>query len=140
MKVVINACYGGFSISSRAIYELAKLNGKTAYFFKGGLNEPYKEVPLKEAESMWITAFSTNDLSIINNKNKIESFWDEYYLTSRPDDRTDAKLIEVIEKLGDNANGECSKLKVIEIPDGIEYEIDEYDGFEHIAEKHRIWN
>jgi hypothetical protein len=28
---------------------------------------------------------------------------------------------------------------VVEIPDGTDYEISEYDGNEHIAEKHRTW-
>jgi hypothetical protein len=31
-------------------------------------------------------------------------------------------------------------IKVITIPDGIEWEIKEYDGLEHIAEKHRTWD
>lgn len=55
------------------------------------------------------------------------------------DDRTDPVLIKVIEELGEKADGCFAKLKIIDIPDDIEYEICEYDGYEHIAEKHRTW-
>jgi hypothetical protein len=54
-------------------------------------------------------------------------------------ERTDPKLIEVVEKLGEEANGEFAFLKVIEIPDDIEWFIDDYDGVETIREKHRSW-
>ena len=54
-------------------------------------------------------------------------------------DRTNPKLIEVVEKLGKKANGQCANLEVVEIPDGIDWEIDEYDGYEHVEEKHRRW-
>ncbi|MCG7407754.1 hypothetical protein MH117_09990 [Paenibacillus sp. ACRRX] len=53
--------------------------------------------------------------------------------------RTDPDLIEAIELLGDAANSIVAKLKVVEVPDGVEIEVQEYDGFEHIAEVHRIW-
>ena len=54
-------------------------------------------------------------------------------------DRANQKLIEAIEKLGRAASGECSKLEVVEIPDGIEWQIDSHDGFERVVEKHRWW-
>jgi len=54
-------------------------------------------------------------------------------------DRDDPYLIQVVEEMGDTANGGLSALKVVEIPDDVEWEIEEYDGAEHIAEKHRTW-
>ena len=48
-------------------------------------------------------------------------------------------LIKVIEQLGNKANDHCSKLKIVEIPDNVQWEINEYDGLEHVAEKHRTW-
>jgi hypothetical protein len=53
--------------------------------------------------------------------------------------RDDPVLIEVIEELGDAANGDCAELAIVEIPDDVEWEISEYDGREHVAEKHRTW-
>jgi len=49
-------------------------------------------------------------------------------------------LVRVIEELGDDANGRFSELKLVNIPDEVEWQIEEYDGLEWVAEKHRIWN
>mgnify|MGYP003637824389 FL=1 len=53
--------------------------------------------------------------------------------------RTDATLISVVNKLGDAASGRSASLRIIEIPDGVEFDIKEYDGWEHVAERHRTW-
>ena len=49
-------------------------------------------------------------------------------------------LVEIVEQLGEGANGRYAKLKVVEIPDDVEWQIEEHDGKEWIAEKHRTWN
>jgi hypothetical protein len=41
--------------------------------------------------------------------------------------------------MGDEANGRFSELKVVDIPDDVEWQIDEYDDLEWVAEKHRTW-
>ena len=56
-----------------------------------------------------------------------------YYKT-----RTNEDLIRMIEE-GRDISGRFAELKVVEIPDDVEYIIEEYDGIEWIAEKHRIW-
>jgi hypothetical protein len=53
--------------------------------------------------------------------------------------RNDPRLVEVVERLGKAANGACSELRVVEIPDGVEYNLSDYDGVETIHEKHRMW-
>lgn len=66
--------------------------------------------------------------------------WDGYGFKYNDDkSRTDEKLIECIETLGDKANGQYSQLEVVEIPDDVDWEIDDYDGIETIHEKHRSW-
>jgi hypothetical protein len=64
--------------------------------------------------------------------------WDEFGFEFI-DDRTNEKLIKCVEELGEKANGKFAKLKIVEIPDDTEFEIEEYDGREWIAEKHRTW-
>ena len=53
--------------------------------------------------------------------------------------RDDPMLIRVIEELGQRANGQFANLKIVEIPDEVEWQIEEYDGSEWVAEKHRTW-
>ena len=54
--------------------------------------------------------------------------------------RTDERLIKAIEKVGlKKASGSFAELKIVEIPDDVEYYIDDYDGIESIHEVHRIW-
>lgn len=146
MKIVKNACYGGYSLSPLAVKRLAELKGKECYFFTGGIGSDYKPIALKDLEhSLFWLAFSIpnpNEVLTKESRDNIRKFnkaYEKISLDSRPEDRTDKDLIKVIEELGDKANGACAKLKIVEIPDGIEYEIDEYDGIETIREKHRTW-
>lgn len=64
--------------------------------------------------------------------------WDGYGFKYE-DKRTDSKLVECVEALGHKASGLHAKLKVIEIPDDVKWEIDDYDGWETIHEVHRTW-
>lgn len=57
------------------------------------------------------------------------------------DFRTDERLIALIEEKGSEWCSDIhAQLKVVEIPDDIEWEIDEYDGMETIEEVHRSWS
>lgn len=139
MKIVVNKCYGGFGVSPKALSRYYELKGITAYHFTedyGGLDDR-KYTPIKEGVNhMFITSFS------VPNPNDFEvgELWNKYYLTSRPDDRTDPLLIQTIEELGEEeSSASLSKLVIIEIPDGIDYEIDDYDGVETIHEIHQSW-
>lgn len=58
----------------------------------------------------------------------IDNSFDEYQI-----DRNDPKLIEVVETLGDEANGRYARLRVVNIPDdATDWELDEYDGAEEV--------
>ena len=99
MKIVINTCYGGFSISKELSEKL-------------------------EIESAYLTNASFD----------IDS--DNYYQY-----RANEQLISAIEYLGiDNCNGIYAKLKIIDIPDDVEWNIEEYDGTEWISEVHQTWS
>jgi len=92
MKVVINKCYGGFSLSPEAIQRYADLKGVHANSFHD------RDIP-----------------------------------------RNDTALVRVVEELGKQADGRHASLKVVEIPDGTEWIIDEYDGIERVHERHESW-
>jgi hypothetical protein len=42
-------------------------------------------------------------------------------------------LVQVVEELGAEANGECAHLRISDLPPGTLYRIDEYDGYESVA-------
>lgn len=147
MKIAKNACFGGFSLSPKATKRLAELNGKECYFFKGfGTYEP---ITLEEAEKQkifWSCYSVPNPQDYELDKTDEDGRYfganeraEKISIDGRPSERTDPKLIQVIEELGDEANGACAKIVIVEIPDGTEWEIDEYDGHETIREKHRSW-
>ena len=53
--------------------------------------------------------------------------------------RDDPDLVAAVEQLGKDVDGSYSLLKVVEIPDGVDWYIHEYDGLESVYEKHRSW-
>lgn len=54
-------------------------------------------------------------------------------------DRSDPVLVLVVEELGSEASAAWADLKIVEIPDDVDWIIQDYDGKEWIAEKHRTW-
>ena len=55
-------------------------------------------------------------------------------------ERTDKELIQVLENIGSyRASGMCSNLTIAEIPDGAEYEIEDYDGMESVLPPRPSW-
>lgn len=89
-KIVINACFGGFGLSKKAMALYNERKG-SAYDY------PY-DIP-----------------------------------------RDCDTLVRIVEEMGVKAGSAHSQLKVVEIPDDVDWQIEEYDGCEHIAEKHRTW-
>ena len=63
---------------------------------------------------------------------------DDYWIWEIP--RDCPHLIEMVEEGGTNLNDRFSFLKVVEIPEDVGWQIEEYDGKEWIAEKHRTWS
>ena len=54
-------------------------------------------------------------------------------------ERNDPFLVEAVEQTVEKEGTAFSKLKVVEIPDDIEWDIQDYDGCEWIAERHSTW-
>lgn len=113
-EIVLNGCYGGFSLSVEAYNFLVN-------------EKEYDE--RKTASSDYIV---TDSFYPDNEFFNIESEDYEAY-------RTHPDLIEVVKKLGRMANGDYSSLRIVKIPDEVVekgYYIDDYDGIETIHEIH----
>lgn len=159
MKVVINNCYGGFGLSPRATKRLAELQGRKCYFFVHPINNNMPDldklvrVSMTEAEK----AFMWHAYDIPNVDEVLPSHEDWQRMTNDEAraanelhdkhcietgsalDRADPNLVKVVKELGKKANGKFADLKIVTIPDGVDFEIDKYDGLESIHEKHRSW-
>jgi len=131
MRVAINKCYGGFSLSPRAVKRLAELRGLPCYFFSVG-DAVHKPITMEEAEKAFVWfACSVPDTLASREATDIDI---------RPENRSDPLLLQVIDELGEAANGPYAKIAIVEIPDNVEYEIKDYEGGkEQVAEKHRVW-
>ncbi|MEG0503181.1 MAG: hypothetical protein RR547_00920 [Raoultibacter sp.] len=53
--------------------------------------------------------------------------------------RDNDHLVSIVEELGDEAGDLLSELLIVEIPDGVDWQIESYDGIEWVAEAHRTW-
>jgi hypothetical protein len=53
--------------------------------------------------------------------------------------RNDPNLVDVVEILQETANTDTSELVVVEIPNDVEPELEESDGWEIFVEPHRSW-
>ena len=133
-KVVINRCFGGFGLSHKAVMRYAELKGIKLYAW---LDKPYEGKSLDDKSA--IIHYTTIPKSEYLRMDSVKS--SDYYFNPHHDiPRDDPILIQVVKELGEEANNSCSSLKVVEIPDDVDWDIYEYDGVEWIAEKHRIWD
>jgi hypothetical protein len=89
-KIVINVCFGRFSLSMAALDEYIKIKK-------------------------------------LNNISE----WDI--------DRDDPVLVDIVERLGENASDNFASLRIVEIPNDVDWQIADYDGYEHVEETHRMW-
>ena len=85
MKVIFNACYGGFSLSTAAI-------------------ERYEELAKQSLD------------------------WH-----GRELERDDPILVQVVEELGELANGDFAELRIYNVTSGTKWRISEYDGNECVV-------
>ena len=117
---MINTCFGGFDISNAAFEEVLRRK-----------NVAYEKTPAKHK-------FVDNEFDYWKAGQAGE---DDAYLSSYDyrEDRADADLIAVIEEMGEASFGWAADLKIVEVPDNVDWYIHEYDGLEHVAERHRTW-
>lgn len=112
-QIVINRCHGGFGLSDAAVELYAQLVGITL---------------VSAGSSFGSTNYYRDRISNAN------------YFSSGNIPRDCSHLVQVVEQLGEAANTRYSTLKVVEVPDDVEWQIEEYDGLEWVSEAHRTWS
>ena len=136
MKVVINKCYGGFSLSDAGMVRYATLKGLTLCQEVGPFSyTTHWTVPKEERENQDTFFTLSMEERIASNKKM-----DKQTISSRDFARNDPILVQVVEELGAVAGGACASLGIVEVPDDAAWEVEEYDGMEWIAEVHRTWS
>ena len=118
MKVVINTCFGGFGLSDAAFEEFLTRKG----------------IAWEKQEDKYGFGMCYSAAGHVGDS--------DHYISSFEmlNDRADADLVAVVEQFGKEVDTIHSELKIVEIPDDIEWFIVEYDGLEHVAEAHRTWS
>lgn len=135
-KVILNKCFGGFGLS-KAAYELyAKKKGISVFHYTQ--EDLKKEIyTYTTDDNRTFDFYFTKDFG--NNAYISNEDFEKYHLFLDEGFREDKTLIEVVEELGDKANSAYSNLKIVEIPDDLDYVIDNYDGIETLHQKVKEW-
>jgi hypothetical protein len=113
--IVINRCHGGFGLSWDA---------QIAYLERAGI-----AYTLIDRESRDDTRRFGQEIKLTTGR--------PWYDTEIA--RDDPILVGLVREMGKEVNNNFSDLKVVKIPGNVEWTIDEYDGLEWVAEKHRTW-
>ena len=146
MKIVINTCHGGFGLSEKAVVRYNELKGRELWIiYDERFSWPtYSFVPPEEridyGQDRLEMAPKNWHIMPPQEKDKWNKTYREQTFHDRDLVRNDPILIQVVEELGEFAEGRHAELKIVEIPDEVDWQIEEYDGLEWIAEKHRTWS
>ncbi len=151
-KVIINKCFGGYGFDPFTVQKYAEAKGIRLYWYKwdhmvdvGTLKEymvktPFEKIMEDDSLHIGYHAF-TRDMgdTHIRDWRDENCCTDEFYIKNDDASRTDPVLINIIEKYGNQNVHGCHAPTVIEVPDGVEWVVYEYDGLETLHEKHRVF-
>lgn len=138
MKIAVNACFGGFRLSRAAIVALAvtdcphiERHDPEQYYNGNGRNPDWREQFEEDMRREVGRIFGPPlvlDGKIITDEHR-----------SGGDARACPRLVSVVEAMGKDASDTVADIRIVEIPDQIQFTIEEYDGNEHVAQVHQTW-
>lgn len=140
-KVVINKCHGGFGLSPEAVLLYLDRSGRQVWVeenakFGGLIPFTYYLVPPEQR----IEGDPDNWYEMtLDERQAHNAAYSDTVFHDRDLSRDDPDLVAVVEEMGNRANGRHAELKVVDIPDNVNWYIEEYDGCEWVAERHRTW-
>jgi hypothetical protein len=140
--VVINTQHGGFGLSPAGIERYLEIKGLQYWIednekFASLLGPKFWLVPVDQRLTD-PNAENWQNMTMAERQQHNQTYSQQVF-SDRDLDRDDPVLVQVVRELGEEANTRFSNLKVVEIPADVEWQIEEYDGREWIAEKHRTW-
>ena len=142
-KVAINVKHGGFGLSDAAYKKLIEWGVPVRPYVWQQRNPEtgkYDQPEANDGEIIFdrdITPPKPGEEGLDAAMRRLSGrYWETWI---RSDNRDHPLVVRVIEELGPQSWGRFSELKVVEIPEDVEYTIEEYDGLEWIAEAHRTW-
>ncbi|MFS0506286.1 hypothetical protein ACLWN1_13575 [Lactiplantibacillus plantarum] len=150
MKIVINRKFGGFGLSNISMIHLAKRKGITVYPYLLRLNfgelpehmtttfTRYHGEPDESLKLLTQLKLFRKDLELdtftLQDRVDLDDYMEKYdpWNWNPNDYRTDKDLIAIVTEDDKAATTRFSKLVVVDIFDGHDYEISEYDGMEQV--------
>ena len=113
--IVINRQHGGFGLSWDA---------QIAYLDRAGIAYDLEDRDSRDDTRRYghMIKLATGDL------------WSDKNIA-----RDDPILVALVREMGEAVNSNFAYLQVVKVPGDVEWVIDEYDGLEWVAEKHRVW-
>ena len=136
-KILLNKCYGGFSVSRKAYELYAKKKGFDLFIYKLEIKTGNLFYIKTNDDNSLYTTYTNKDLGDVV-KGYIA---DEDRVELNDTMREDETLIEVVEELGAEANSKFSSLVIVKVPESVakDYVIDNYDGIETLHKRVQIW-
>ena len=134
MKIVINTRYGGFGLSEEGVLRYLELKERVLCIeYAENRSRNYWSISKNscidedDEDICWLKRDRDEAL-----KKYLAEPFNEYEIS-----RDDPALIQLVEE--DAEFYGRGALKVVEIPDDVQYTIEKYDGVEWVAEVHRTW-
>jgi len=153
-EILLNKCYGGYSLSSEAIHCYMMRRYGECYFYGYDETREHGLCLLDIAETLgsentygnsrlrFVSAVFLGETCSSDDIYDREGVFVAYDFGSSFAMREDPLLISIVRELGDAANGRYAELEIVNIPDNLaggNYVIDEYDGIETLHAEIEMW-